>query len=212
MIMEHVKFTEMRYGDREDYELLEVLDKDFAAKTGQRIFNLLEELRDSFSGFQISRLSHSLQSATRAWWDGADVDWIMAALLHDIGDLHAPYTHGEYAANVVRPFIREQCTWTIQVHADFQKYYYAHLFGGDRHVRDIYQKNPYYRDCIDFCELWDQTSFDPNYQELPLDFFQPMILEIFERKPFDPQVIQNGKRVPLVDDMVASERAAANQN
>lgn len=204
--MEHVKYIEMKYGDEEDYRFLDRMDRAFAAGTGERVFELLAELENSFSGFQVSRLRHSIQSGTRAWRDGADIDWVVSALLHDIGDLHAPYTHGEYAANILAPFVREQCARTVQVHADFQKYYYAHHLGGDRNVRERHKDNPYYDDCVDFCEIWDQNCFDPVYDDLPLEFFRPMVLEVFAREAFIPAVVRAGERIPLTNSAVANER------
>ncbi len=209
--MEHVKFTEMKQGDADDYRFLEGLEVSFAEKVGERLFDSLTALDDSFSGYQVSRLGHSVQSATRAWRDGADVDWVVSALLHDIGDLYAPYNHGDYAANVLAPFVREQCTWVIQVHADFQKYYYAHLRGGNRHVRDAYRENPYFDDCVEFCERWDQSSFDPEYDDLPLAFFRPLVMDVFGRTPFDPDVLRPGEREPLTSGPMAASRNAIGQ-
>ena len=207
--MKQVKFTQMKDGDGEDYRFLHGLEVDFAKETGERLLVALESLAESFSGYQVSRLEHSLQSATRAWRGGADLDWVVAALLHDIGDLYAPYNHDEYAALIVKPFLREQCTWTLEVHGDFQKVYYADKIGGNPKARERHRDNAYYQDCVDFCELWDQTSFDPGYDSLPLSFFAPLVLSVFSRTPFDPDVLRAGVRVPLVDPGVAEERLAA---
>ena len=207
--MEQVKFTEMQQGDVEDYAFLEPLEIEYASGTGQRVFDSLDALDTSFSGFQISRLGHSVQSATRAWRDGADIDWVVSALLHDIGDVYAPYNHDEYAAVVLAPFVREQCTWTVKVHADFQKYYYADKVGGNKDVRDKYRDHAGFDDRADFCALWDQNSFDPAYDALPLEFFRPMVLEVFARKAFDPDVLRSGVLEPLVNDTVAAQRKKA---
>ncbi|MGB5838136.1 MAG: HD domain-containing protein, partial [Albidovulum sp.] len=145
--------------------------------------------------------------ATRAWRDGADIDWVVAALLHDIGDIYAPYNHDEYAATILKPFIREQCTWVVQTHGDFQMLYYGHHVGGDQHKRERHRSSPYFDDCAAFCERWDQASFDPDYATLPLDFFAPMVREVFDRKPYDPAVIRTGARVALTDAKLAAARA-----
>lgn len=207
--MEHVKFTEMKQGDAEDYAFLHPLEVEYASGAGGRVFKSLADLEGSFGGYQISRLGHSVQSATRAWRDGADIDWVVCALLHDIGDMLAPYNHGEYAALVMEPFMREQCIWTTQVHGDFQKYYYAGKTGGDENVRDKYRDNAYFDDCVDFCERWDQASFDPNYEDLPLEFFRPLVMEVFSRTPYDPDVQRPGVREPLVNEVVIAQRAEA---
>ena len=159
-------------------------------------------------GYQITRLGHSVQSATRAWRDGADIDWVVSALLHDIGDIYAPYNHDEYAATILKPFVREQVTpGASQTHGDFQMLYYGHhLDGFDQHKRDRHQGHAYFDDCAEFCERWDQASFDPDYEDLPLEFFAPMVEEVFARPPYDPEIIRPGAREPLTDEAVAATR------
>lgn len=204
--MEHVKFTRMAEGDREDYIFLEAHERDSAGAVGQRLLTALKDLDGAASAYRISRYEHSLQSASRAWRDGADVDWVVAALFHDIGDLYAPYNHDEYAASVLRPYLREQCTWVVAHHGIFQRYYYAHHFGGDRDVRRRYKDSPYYEDGIAFCERWDQVSFDPAYESLPVESFRPMVQEVFSREPYQPDVIAAGARKPLSDPAIAAKR------
>lgn len=205
--MEQAKFIEMQYGDEEDYAFLEPLEIEHASHTGARVFESLKNLDDSFSGYQITRLAHSIQSASRAWRDGADIDWVVCALLHDIGDMYAPYTHGEFAATILEPYVREQCTWTVNTHADFQKYYYADKTGGNKNSRDKFKDHQYFDDCIDFCARWDQNCFDPNYDNLPLDFFKPFVLEVFARAPFEQSVLRPGEREPLLNSDTAKQRA-----
>lgn len=197
--MEKVTFRQMKDGTREEYEFLTAHEIDHTKHTADRLLGALVELDQSLSGYQITRLGHSLQSATRAWRDGADKDWVVAALLHDIGDIYAPYNHDEYAATILKPFLREQCTWVVQTHGDFQMLYYGHHVGGDQHKRERHRANPYFDDCAAFCERWDQASFDPGYDTLPIEFFAPMVREVFDRTPYDPAVIRPGVRVPLTD-------------
>ncbi|MEZ5809945.1 MAG: HD domain-containing protein [Rhizobiaceae bacterium] len=205
--MKTVKFTAMKDGDREDYEFLTAHEIDYAAKTAERLLSAMRDLDESLSGYKVTRLGHSLQSATRAWRDGADEDWVVSALLHDIGDIYAPYNHDEYAAAILRPFVREQCAWTVEKHGDFQRLYYAHHLGGDRDAREKYRDDPYFDDCAEFCERWDQASFDPGYGNLDLEFFRPMVERVFARKAYDPAVTRTGERVPLADAGFAAERA-----
>ncbi|MEZ5732945.1 MAG: HD domain-containing protein [Paracoccaceae bacterium] len=204
--MKTVSFTQMKDGTKEEYEFLTAHEIDHTKHTADRLLTALVELDKSLSGYQITRLGHSVQSATRAWRDGADIDWVVAALLHDIGDIYAPYNHDEYAATILKPFVREQCTWVVQTHGDFQMLYYGHHVGGDQHKRDRHRGNRYFDDCAEFCERWDQASFDPDYDDLPLEFFVPMVREVFDRKPYDPAVIRAGERVPLTDAGVAAGR------
>ena len=179
-----VSFTSMAAGTREDYELLEALEAQFASTTADRVLEQLCGLAGSLAGYKVDRLEHSLQSATRAHRDGADEEMVVAALLHDIGDLLAPHNHSEMAAAVLRPYVTERTYWVVRQHGLFQSYYYAHHMGGDRNARDRYIDHPWYQDAVDFCHLWDQSSFDPEYESLPLEFFEPMVRRIFAREPF----------------------------
>jgi predicted HD phosphohydrolase len=197
--METVKFTQMKDGDAEDYAFLTTHETEYASGTADRLLAAMVELDKSLSGYKITRLGHSLQAATRAWKDGADTDWIVCALLHDIGDIYAPYNHDEYAAAILRPFVREQCAWVVEKHGDFQLLYYGEHVGANPQKRDIYRDSPYFEDCAMFCERWDQSSFDPEFETLPLDFFAPMVREVFARKSYDLAVVQAGRREPLVD-------------
>lgn len=204
--MKTVKFRQMKDGDREDYQFLDGHERDFAAGTADRLLTAMVELDKGLSGYQVSRLEHSLQAATRAWRDGADTDWVVSALLHDIGDIYAPYNHDEYAAAILKPFVREQCTWVVEKHGDFQRVYYAHHTGGDPDSRERHRGIPYFDDCAAFCERWDQSSFDPEYASLPLAFFAPMVRAVFARTAYDQTVTRVGVRVALGDPAIAAER------
>ena len=179
-----VSFTSMAAGTRADYQLLERLETQFAAQTADRILEHLRALAGSLAGYQVDRLEHSLQTATRAHRDGADEEMVIAALLHDIGDLLSPHNHSELAAAVLRPYVSERTYWIVRQHGLFQSYYYAHHFGGDRHARDRYRSHPWYQAAVDFCHRWDQPSFDPDYPSLPLEHFEPMLRRILARAPF----------------------------
>ena len=179
-----VSFTNMAAGTRADYQPLERLETQFAAQTADRILEHLRALAGSLAGYQVDRLEHSLQTATRAHRDGADEEMVVAALLHDIGDLLSPHNHSELAAAVLRPYVSERTYWIVRQHGLFQSYYYAHHFGGDRHARDRYRQHPWYQAAVDFCHRWDQPSFDPDYPSLPLAHFEPMLRRILARAPF----------------------------
>ncbi|EAU52470.1 hypothetical protein OM2255_09951 [alpha proteobacterium HTCC2255] len=195
--MEQVKFVQMKDGDKEDYDFLTKHEIKHTKGTAIRLLKALVELDQSLSGYKVTRLEHSLQSATRALRDGADIDWIVSALLHDIGDIYAPYNHDEYAASILKPFVREQCVWVVEKHGIFQMLYYGEHVGSNPHKREKYKEHIYFQDCSDFCELWDQKSFDPNYETKSIDFFVPMVEEVFARKPYDPAIIRQTEREPL---------------
>jgi len=178
-----VKFTEMKHGSKDDYLLLDKYEQEYINGTANRIIKFMSGLNSTLKGYKITRLEHSLQTATRALNDKASEEMIVAALVHDIGDELAPLNHSEYAASVLKPFVSEKTHWIIEKHGEFQMYFYAHHLGGNRNQRDKYKNHKYYEDALNFCEKWDQASFDPNFKSLKLKDFEPLIINIFSRKP-----------------------------
>ena len=182
--MSIVNFTEMKNGSKEDYLLLDKNEKKYVNGTANRIIKFMSGLNTSLEGYKINRLEHSLQTATRAFNDKASEEMIVAALLHDIGDELAPLNHSEYAATILKPYVSEKTHWIVEKHGEFQMYYYAHHLGENRNLRDKYKNHKYYNNTLEFCEKWDQTSFDPNFKSLKLKDFEPLIRKIFSRKPY----------------------------
>ena len=122
-----VSFTSMKEGSKADYELLHKLEKPYLAMTSDRIMDALEiQGETTLPGYKITRLEHGLQAASRAENQGADIDWIIGALLHDIGDGLAPQNHDRLSAEIIRPYVRWEVTWTVEHHGIFQMFYYAH--------------------------------------------------------------------------------------
>lgn len=191
--MKTVSFTAMKDGTRDDYALLHEAEKPFLAGTADRLLReLASQADETISGYKVTRLEHGLQSATRARRDGADIDWVVATLLHDIGDGLAPQNHDKFAAEIMRPFMRDEVVWVVEHHGIFQMYYYAHHYGWDRELREKYADHPCYQSCVDFCERWDQSSFDPDYPMDSLDSFADDVRAVFARKAYDPEVMQEG--------------------
>ena len=190
---EHVNFVNMKDGTREEYELLARLEKPYLALTADRVLEELKRAGDAtLEGYKITRLQHGLQSGTRALRDGADIDWVVGALLHDIGDGLAPQNHDKMSAEVIRPFVRWDVAWTVEHHGIFQMLYYGHHYGWDRNARDQFKDHPVFDNCAEFCERWDQSSFDPDYPTETLDMFEPMVREVFGRKAYNPEIIREG--------------------
>lgn len=181
--MKKVAFTRMDQGSKEDYELLLAQEQSEKPTLPDRVLDLLRNLDNDDTGYQVNRMEHCLQTATRAVRDEADEETVVCALLHDIGDLHAPDNHAEFAAAVLAPYVSEQNLWIVRHHGIFQGYYYFHHWGRDRRARDQYRDHPHYEACRQFCERWDQVSFDPRYDTLPLETFEPMVRRIFAREP-----------------------------
>ncbi|MGR3913299.1 MAG: HD domain-containing protein [Gammaproteobacteria bacterium] len=176
-----VGFTEMANGSAEEYALLHRLEQDYIRDLPARLLAAMRELETSLSGYRVSRLTHSLQSATRAHRAGENEEMVVAALLHDLGDALAPLAHGEMAAAILKPYVSARTYWIVKHHGVFQMYYYAHHLGGDRHARAQFQSHKWYQACADFCANYDQNCFDPEYPHEELAFFAPMLRRVFAK-------------------------------
>ena len=172
----------MEHGTAEDYALVFAHDDANALQQADRVLSWLRAM-DGDSPYQISRLGHCLQTATRAERDGADDETIACALLHDIGDVLAPRNHSEVAAALLAPYVSERNHWVVKHHGLFQGYYWFHLDGQDRNARDVFREHDHYDACVEFCARWDQSSFDPDYPTQPLEHFEPLVRELFARVP-----------------------------
>ncbi|MGB1911580.1 MAG: HD domain-containing protein [Candidatus Puniceispirillaceae bacterium] len=184
-----VEFIRMDEGSKEDYQLLHALEQRYIEKLPDRILTALDGLKDSLAGYKVTRLEHSLQTATRAEKDGADDELIVAALIHDIGDDLAPENHSQMAAAIIRPYVREQVTWILEMHGIFQMVYYADKLGLNPDERERYRGHKWFDDAEQFCRDWDQLSFDPDYPTLPLSHFKDRVRAIFSRPAFDPEIL-----------------------
>jgi len=177
-VSKKVLFTAMDHGTREDYDLVFAHDAENAAELADRVLGWMESM-DGSSPYQISRLDHSLQTATRAEADGADDETVVCALLHDIGDVLGPANHSQIAAALLRPYVSEKNYWIVLHHGLFQGYYWFELYGKDKDQRDVLKDHPYYQACVDFCARWDQPSFDPEYPTKPLSHFAQRVRHVF---------------------------------
>ena len=140
-----------------------------------RIITHLKLLDGDYGGYPVDRLEHCLQTATRAHRDGRDEEYVVCALLHDIGDTLGPSNHADVAATLLEPYVSEENHWIVKHHGIFQGYYFFHYVGLERDGRDAFKEHPHYQACVDFCHLYDQNSFDIDYESEPLEFFVPMV-------------------------------------
>jgi predicted HD phosphohydrolase len=172
-------FTAMRDATREDYQIIGQHSIQFFSKLPDRVLDHLRLLAGDTGGYAVDRLTHSLQTATRAQRDGRDDEYVVCALFHDIGDTLACTNHADLAASVLQPFVSERNHWIVAHHAIFQGYYFFHHLGLDRNMRDRFRSHEWFRDCAEFCERYDQNSFDPGYDGLPLEAFEPAVRKVF---------------------------------
>ena len=175
------KFRAMTEGTQEDWMKIASQFAPFAAQGGKRILDHLRLLDGDYGGFPIDRLQHCLQTATRAHRDGRDEEYVVCALLHDIGDTLGAYNHPEIAGAIVKPFVSEANHWMVDKHGIFQGYYFFHYIGMDRDMREQFRGHPHFEHTAEFCEKYDQTAFDPGYDTMPLEAFEPMVMKLFER-------------------------------
>ena len=165
----------------EDWAIISEHAAEFSKGLADRVLAHLKLLDGDFGGFPVDRLEHSLQTATRAHRDGRDEEYVVCALLHDIGDTLGSYNHPDVAAAILKPFVSEQNHWMVAQHGVFQGYYFFHHLGLDRNMRDRFQGHEWYEYTAQFCHLYDQAAFDPDYESEPLEFFVPMVERVFSR-------------------------------
>ncbi|MBX3563360.1 MAG: HD domain-containing protein [Sphingomonas sp.] len=178
---ERAKFTAMAEGTQEDWGIIGGQFMGYANGLADRVLAHLKLLDGDFGGFPIDRLQHSLQTATRAHRDGRGEDYVVMALLHDIGDTLGSYNHPDIAAAILKPFVSEELHWICEKHGAFQGYYFFHFLGLDRDAREAFRGHRHFEACAEFCEKYDQAAFDPAYRSEPLEFFEPMVRRIFAR-------------------------------
>ncbi|MGI9238127.1 MAG: HD domain-containing protein [Woeseiaceae bacterium] len=179
---EKVVFTAMERGTQADYDLVFAHDAASEASYADRVLGWLRQM-DGDSPYQISRLQHCLQTATRAENDGADDETIACALLHDIGDVLAPTNHSQIAAALLAPYVSEKNHWIVKHHGVFQGYYWFEYAGQDPNARDKFKGHEHFDACADFCARWDQVSFDPGFKTHPLEHFEPLVRSLFAQAP-----------------------------
>jgi predicted HD phosphohydrolase len=162
----------------EDWRRIAAEFPDFAKHLPDRILDHLRFLDGDYGGFKVDRLTHCLQTASRAQRDGRDEEYVVCALLHDIGNSLACYNHADIPAAILKPFVSERNHWMVANHHIFQGYYFFHYFGWDRHARDAVAADPHAAYTAEFCAKYDGPAFDPDYDTLPLEFFAPMLRRV----------------------------------
>ena len=178
--IDRARFTAMTEGTAEDWA---AIGRAGMAHRGQHVDRILDHLRlldGDNGGFAVDRLEHSLQTATRAHRAGQDEEYVVCALLHDLGDILLPASHAEFGAAILKPYISDENHWMLEHHGVFQGYYFFHHIGLDRDMREQFRGHPAFERTAQFCHLYDQNSFDPAYDFMPLDAFVPMMRRVME--------------------------------
>ena len=176
---ERATFTRMEESTADDWRKIAGEYAPFVKALPDRLIAHLKLLEGDYGGFPVDRYTHSLQTATRALRDGRDEEYVVCALLHDIGDTLAPFNHFDVASAILKPVVSEANLWMIQHHGIFQGYYFFHHLGLDRHLRDQFKGHPHYARTEEFCALYDNPAFDAKAETLPISEFEPMLRRVF---------------------------------
>lgn len=182
-------FRRMDEATPADWDIIQREMRPFRAGLAERILDHLRLLGGDYGGFAVDRLEHSLQTATRAHRDGRDEEYVVCALVHDIGDALASYNHADLAAAIVKPFVSVANHWLVRKHALFQGYHFFHYVGLDRHARERYRGHPHFARTAEFIERYDQASFEAGFAAMPLAAFAPMVGRVFARPREDAYMI-----------------------
>jgi len=176
---DRARFRAITESTHDEWQLIWGELERFARRLPDRLVAHLELLRGDHGGFPVDRLEHCLQTATRACQAGRDEEYVVCALLHDIGDWLGPRNHPDIAAAIVQPFVSEENHWMVKHHGIFQGYYFFHFLGFDRDMREKFRGHPHFERTEEFCRLFDQVAFDPNFKSMPLEAFEPMLQRVF---------------------------------
>lgn len=174
-------FTSIEHSTADDWAAIKTNLLPFARDLPNRLLAHLKLLDGDHGGFPIDRLQHCLQTATRAHEAGEDEEYVVCALLHDIGDTLWPFNHADVAAALIKPFVTPENHWMVEKHGVFQGYYFFHHLGMDRNLREGFRGHPGFERTARFCEIYDGPAFDPAARTLPLNFFEPMLRRVFAR-------------------------------
>ena len=172
-------FTRMDHSTAEQWAVIGKETSENQARVAENALRMLRSLADITDGFAVNQLTHCLQTATLAERAGADQQVVVASLFHDVGKAIGVPNHPRIAAEILRPYVRDEVFKMILVHQDFQGRHYYHHFGGDPNARDQYEGAPWFALAAQFADEWDQTAFDPDYDTLSLEHFEPLLRSRF---------------------------------
>ena len=174
-------FSDMSKSTADDWQIIMDEQFKFAPNGGKRVLDHLRLLDGDYGGFPVDRLTHCLQTATRAHRDGRPDDYVVMALIHDIGDTLGAFNHPDIAAAIIKPFVSEELHWIVQHHGIFQGVNFFHHIGLDRDMREQFRGHEHFAATEEFIDKYDCPAFDPEYDTMPLEFFEPMVMKLFQR-------------------------------
>ena len=183
MIVEpRATFADMKESTAEDWAIIASQRPHLVRDLPHQLLKHMRLMDGDFGGFPVDRLQHSLLTATLAQQDGRDEEYVVCALLHDIGDTLSPLNHPAIGAAIVKPFVSEANHWMVEHHGIFQGYYFFDYVGRDRTIRDDFREHPFFAHTLEFCEKYDSLAFNPKLEYMLLDAFVPMIQRVFAKQ------------------------------
>ena len=171
----------MERSTSDDWAIISSHFPEFTSGLADRVLAHLQLLGGDYAGFAVDRLTHCLQTATRAHRAGEDEEYVVCALLHDIGDTLGSWNHADVAAAIVKPFVSTENHWLVEKHAIFQGYYFFHHVGLDRDMREQFRGHPSFERTALFCEKYDNPAFDARMDYMPLEAFEPMVHRVLAK-------------------------------
>ncbi len=174
-------FTDMEHSTEAEWKLIAEEYVPYANALPDRILTHLKLLSGDYGGFAVDRMTHSLQTATRAHRGGENEEYVVCALLHDVGDTLGSFNHADVGASILKPFVSAENFWMVEKHGMFQGYFFFHYLGLDRNMREQFRGHPCFERTAEFCEKYDGPAFDPNGETLPLEFFEPMVKRLLAK-------------------------------
>jgi len=175
------QFNRMQDSTRADWQAIAGEFMQFSQTLPDRVLAHLKLLDGDFGGFPVDRFTHCLQTGTRALRDGRDDEYVVSALLHDIGDTLGTFNHPDIAAAILKPFVSDANLWMVQNHGIFQGYNFFHHIGMDRNMRDMFKGHAHYARTEEFISLYDDPAFDGHYETLPLVEFEPILRRVMAK-------------------------------
>ena len=179
LLEQSATFGAMTEGTALDWKIIAAHNQELASDVASRVLDHLKLLEGDNGGFSVDRMEHSLQTATRAYRANKSDEYVVCALLHDIGDTLGTYNHPDIAVAILKPFVTEDPLWMVEKHGIFQGYNFFHHLGLDRNMRDQFEGHPAYDLTVEFCQEFDQTAFDPSYDSMALEEFVPAVETLF---------------------------------
>ena len=192
LLSQSAKFGAMTEATKLDWEIIAAHNREFAASLCDRVVAHLRLLGGDNGGFSVDRLEHSVQTATRAYRADRSDEYVMCALLHDIGDTLGSFNHPDIAVAILKPFVSADHLWMVEQHGIFQGYNFFHHLGMDRNMRDQFAGHQCYDLTVEFCQDYDQPAFDPNYDSMQLEDFLPALQEMFATPKLSVYINKNG--------------------